>query len=718
MKRRISVFLLALCMALMLVPAVALAEGDATAASPNDAVYVSASGDDANDGTEAAPYKTIAKAYAEVEDGGTIRLLSNIKTEGKLVLAQGKSVTIEGEAGDGAPVITCAPASSDLYALEVGSERDPEAPSSVTLRNATIDAEAQDLRCVRVCPGAILTLDSGATVRNGRAVHQDGTTGTSDWGGGIVVDGGAKLVMNDGSAVTGCSAEMGGGVYLSGEMVMNGGTVSDNTAVGDSYTIDGQSISTNAHGGGVLIRANRADYDESNDTPAKMTMNGGSISDNAATSDTSAFGGGIAILGTWENGQTITNEFAMNGGEISGNKASYGGGISVYVHDNYWQGNTNIKISGGARITDNHARTRGGGICLFGNNSQNYNSVVEMAGGEISGNTTNGNGGGVYLQAFGDELYMTGGSVSNNKAAQGGGISINSGLTGDNTDAVACLLGGTVSGNVATDGYPTLDDASERAYYGNAIAQDGILYLDGVNTTVEGDIRLGCTVDTSDNSIDENRVVSLVNGSDSMNDFELSSLEGESIDGRDVVVPASVSYGGKVLEVDDAEPYMTHFTHNHKGIIASTLYTNLVPGATAKEKSLVLYGESKLYTVTYTDGVDGEDVFEDQVTDGLRFGVTTPAFNGTPTRDGYVFKGWEPSVAQMVTGDAVYVAQWERVAAGESKPADPANPSNPAKPGNDGKLPQTGDTSLTLVAPLAVAGLAALGAAFLARRRA
>ena len=92
---------------------------------------------------------------------------------------------------------------------------------------------------MRVCPGAILTLDSGATVRNGRAVHQDGTTGTSDWGGGIVVDGGAKLVMNDGSAVTGCSAEMGGGVYLSGEMVMNGGTVSDNTAVGDSYTIDG-----------------------------------------------------------------------------------------------------------------------------------------------------------------------------------------------------------------------------------------------------------------------------------------------------------------------------------------------------------------------------------------------------------------------------------------------------------------------------------------------
>ena len=66
------------------------------------------------------------------------------------------------------------------------------------------------------------------------------------------------------------------------------------------------------------------------------------------------------------------------------------------------------------------------------------------------------------------------------------------------------------------------------------------------------------------------------------------------------------------------------------------------------------------YTVTYTDGVDGEVVFPDQVTSGLKAGTATPAFaGGTPTRRGYVFAGWKPAVAGTVTGNATYVAQWK-----------------------------------------------------------
>ena len=65
------------------------------------------------------------------------------------------------------------------------------------------------------------------------------------------------------------------------------------------------------------------------------------------------------------------------------------------------------------------------------------------------------------------------------------------------------------------------------------------------------------------------------------------------------------------------------------------------------------------YTVTYTDGVDGEEVFADQVYDNLLSGTTTPAFNGTPARTDYVFAGWEPEVAETVTGNATYVAQWK-----------------------------------------------------------
>ena len=65
------------------------------------------------------------------------------------------------------------------------------------------------------------------------------------------------------------------------------------------------------------------------------------------------------------------------------------------------------------------------------------------------------------------------------------------------------------------------------------------------------------------------------------------------------------------------------------------------------------------YTVTYTDGVENEEVFADQVYSDLRKDSATPAFNGTPTRTGYTFAGWEPEVAETVTQTVTYVAKWE-----------------------------------------------------------
>ena len=67
------------------------------------------------------------------------------------------------------------------------------------------------------------------------------------------------------------------------------------------------------------------------------------------------------------------------------------------------------------------------------------------------------------------------------------------------------------------------------------------------------------------------------------------------------------------------------------------------------------------YTVTYTDGVENEEVFADQVYSDLRKDSTTPAFNGTPTRTGYTFAGWEPEVAETVTETVTYVAMWTPV---------------------------------------------------------
>ena len=89
------------------------------------------------------------------------------------------------------------------------------------------------------------------------------------------------------------------------------------------------------------------------------------------------------------------------------------------------------------------------------------------------------------------------------------------------------------------------------------------------------------------------------------------------------------------------------------------------------------------YTVTYTDGVDGEEVFKDEVTGGLSYGDKTPEFkngdaDGNPVRDGYEFTGWTPVVTDTVTGDVVYTATWKKI-----ETETPEDPSVPEGPGTD-----------------------------------
>ena len=89
-------------------------------------------------------------------------------------------------------------------------------------------------------------------------------------------------------------------------------------------------------------------------------------------------------------------------------------------------------------------------------------------------------------------------------------------------------------------------------------------------------------------------------------------------------------------------------------------------------------------TVTYTDGVADATVFADQVYTELSAGVRllpgdkTPAFVGTPSRSGYTFEGWTPTVAETITTDAVYTATWKRVSnsggGGGYVPPTPVNP--------------------------------------------
>lgn len=70
------------------------------------------------------------------------------------------------------------------------------------------------------------------------------------------------------------------------------------------------------------------------------------------------------------------------------------------------------------------------------------------------------------------------------------------------------------------------------------------------------------------------------------------------------------------------------------------------------------------YTVTFTDGVDGEEIFADVELEFLAGAdgnlIGTPVFEGNTTREHYTFAGFEgyDPEATLVAGDYTFVAQW------------------------------------------------------------
>ena len=83
------------------------------------------------------------------------------------------------------------------------------------------------------------------------------------------------------------------------------------------------------------------------------------------------------------------------------------------------------------------------------------------------------------------------------------------------------------------------------------------------------------------------------------------------------------------------------------------------------------------FTVKYNDNVKGK-AFKEQVYEDLKYNEETPGFNGKPERSGYTFTGWKPVVADRVTKDVVYYAQWK---------------SNSGKD----RVPKTGDGQIVMI---------------------
>ena len=93
------------------------------------------------------------------------------------------------------------------------------------------------------------------------------------------------------------------------------------------------------------------------------------------------------------------------------------------------------------------------------------------------------------------------------------------------------------------------------------------------------------------------------------------------------------------------------------------------------------------FTITYTDGVEGEEIFADY-TKELKYGsaLKHPTSNDIPQlaqREGYNFRRWtyvEGSTSAIVKGNATYKAVWDEVIVAPPVEPDPDEPEQPTVP--------------------------------------
>ena len=345
-----------------------------------------------------------------------------------------------------------------------------------------------------------LTLDGGTIGGSSADANK------AEYGGAIGVRESGSVKMESGFLTANTVTLLGGGVYVddSASFTMAGGEIKTNNAAGGgggvyaksgTFTLSGNaSIESNTgggEGGGIYV-----------DSTGKLVIEGGSIKSNMATKTTDGIGKGGGVYAfqspiVMEGGSIEGNEagktgstyegsgggvyidggtFTMTGGEIKENKAKYGGGVALD------RGGT-LKLSGSGEISGNTAENNGlgGGICVGTEaNADKNTGTLTMTGGKISDNTAAGGGGIAVLHGT---FTMSNGKVIGNTATQRGGgifgyyysstdeakgeIEVSDGeISGNTAEASGVMAGGgicslyklTVSGgdiknNTATNGF-------------------------------------------------------------------------------------------------------------------------------------------------------------------------------------------------------------------------------------------------------------------------
>ena len=508
MKKRLFSILLALCMALCLVPTTAFAESE-TEETPVCTCETACTAEAMNAdcpicGVEGALPENCAKC-AQPADGAAVQPegeVSDPQPEAALTAMSGEGVTpAAGETVRDvrtADELTKAIADSSVNTVKLTTDIDISNTLTVN-RTVTLDLNGHVLQYkndevhgspLAVEDGAHLTIkDSGSNATHKFAPNSDGlwvldeTNGTETvyggvitggtgypiqfgsgytayYGGAVYIKSGGKLTMEGGNIV-GCSAVYGGGVYVEGEFVMTGGSI----------------IGCAADRGGVYMRDNDAVFNMSGSAAIRYCK--------AASKDTSyVSGGGVYALGAF----TMSGNAAICDCEcITGSGRAGGGGVYLAYHNN----TTTFTMSDNAVIEnckvttsspDSRTKSYGGGVFVSSRSSLTLKDQAAIR--NCSAENTAGGatyGGGIFAEgtltiaglaevgegcsaAVGSGIYMEVGPnfiVSQNLYANGGVIAGEVVLNNSSTHGVTLKITGS--------------DESVTEFKGSVLNDNGII---------------------------------------------------------------------------------------------------------------------------------------------------------------------------------------------------------------------------------------------------
>ena len=534
--------------------------------------------------------------------------------------------------------------------------------------------------------GEDIELTSNVTVASEVTLDLNGHTLTGTGSGSVVtVSAGGNLTLNDSTASD--------PVQITDEdeiAAFEAGVVQDTDDDGD------------ATGTWTTYYTSAEESDDGTVTTTYWSYTSGAITGGGSTS----YGGGIHLTNTGGDDYS-TSTFTMNGGTITDNAATYGAGISLMYPYNY--GTLYLYINGGS-VSGNTAGTYGGGVCL---SASKGSSICVMTDGIISGNYSGNHGGGVNEEdtsgsVFDTEFVMEGGVISGNETGTyGGGVGMyphNTGFTSQ--DATFDMTGGVICDNEATRGGGISSYSANSTVTSDVTVSDGLIanneatYGGGVYVHTYGEFSFtggsilnntasntggglyvnggsfGSTA-TSEDAADESATAGCIlanntasTGGDDVYATSSATLDLSGIDNSSIVYEgddAGALIDGWYEDGSDAR-YVSWYSSDGEYNADEVTST-----PTGSAYSLVAaYG---VHSVTYVDGVGGL-AFVDFVAEGILDGGAIPAFDDDadgeadePELEGLAFAGWSATVDGVdadadavgsVAGDVVFTATWKR----------------------------------------------------------